>query len=57
MKYELTQTELIEATQYYLNEKMLKTPVKVMSVKPISDASRGGGLTVAIETTMEQLET
>lgn len=34
MKYHLSQAELIEAVQYYLNEKVLRNPIKVTRVNP-----------------------
>ena len=34
MKYNLSQAELIEAVQYYMNEKILRNPVTVKQVKP-----------------------
>lgn len=32
MQYEMSQAELIEAVQFYLNERVLKRPVKVSKV-------------------------
>lgn len=32
MKYEMTQDELIKAVEHYLNDKVLKEPIKVRQV-------------------------
>ena len=34
MKYEMSQAELKEAVQHYLNDKVLKRPVTVQTVEP-----------------------
>lgn len=41
MKYEMSQAELIEAVQFYLNERVLKRPVTVSSVEPRDKKSLG----------------
>lgn len=52
MRYQLSQAELIEAVQHYLNEKVLKRPVTVTSVKP-SDDSRLGGINPVLHVTVD----
>ena len=55
MKYDLSQLELQKAIEYYLNEKVLKTPIKVDSVSPIDTKARGIHYVLHVEITDDQL--
>lgn len=58
MKYDMSQAELIEAVQFYMNEKILKRPVKVTSVSPQEkdrSMTRGYVLHVTVEDDQEHL--
>lgn len=55
MKYHMSQAELIEAVQYYLNEKVLRNPVKVTGVNPKEKCQHIGiGYVLHVEVTDDQ---
>ena len=51
MEYKMTQGELCEAIQLYLNEQVLKRPVKILTVKPIGYPKPTTGSDLALEIT------
>lgn len=51
MKYDMSQAELIEAVEFYLNERVLKRPVKVSQVKP-SDERKTAGINYVLHVTV-----
>lgn len=54
MQYDMTQAELIEAVQYYLNEQVLKRPVKVSKVEPREGKKMGVNYTLHVIVTDDQ---
>lgn len=53
MRYEMSQAELIEAVQFYLNEKVLKRSVTVKAVKPRENSGAAYGINYALHVTVE----
>lgn len=59
MQYEMSQAELIEAVEFYLNEKVLKRPVNVTQVRGSEDGGqrrRVGALRVTVTDDEEHLD-
>lgn len=55
MKYHMSQAELIEAVQFYLNEKVLREPVKVNRVNPSDKCQHMGiGYVLHVDVTDDQ---
>lgn len=52
MRYDMSQAELIEAVQFYLNEKVLKRPVNVTSVKPQDNNRQQLGINYVLHVTV-----
>lgn len=48
MEYKMTQDELCEAIQLYLNEQVLKRPVKITSVDPVGYPKPEKGADIAL---------
>lgn len=58
MRYEISQAELREAIQYYLNEKVLQRPVEVKSVSPVNDSphNRYGDINYVLHVVVEDTQ-
>lgn len=55
MIYHMSQAELISAVQYYLNEKLLRNPIKVSGVKPSEKCQHMGiGYVLHVDVTDDQ---
>jgi len=54
MRYEMSQAELIEAVQFYLNQKVLKRPVTVSKVEPRDKSKLGINYMLHVTVTDDQ---
>lgn len=53
MRYQMSQAELKQAIEYYLNEKVLRNPVKVTEVSPQDETRRGQNYVLHVVVTDE----
>ena len=54
MQYDMSQAELIEAVQFYLNERILKRPVTIKRVEPRDAKKLGIGYVLHVTVTDDQ---
>lgn len=54
MQFHLSQAELQKAIEHYLNDKVLKDPVKVKDVSPINRKELGVNYVLHIDITAEE---